>query len=352
MENIRRYDLDWLRIAGVFLVVIFHTMMIFILEPWAVVYIKADEYIHIFKYISSFIHIFHMPLMFIIAGMSVRFSIEKRTVKKFLQERFNKLFLPAVFGCIVLNPVMTYVYRISQGDKTGFLAYLSEYFTKNPGDLSGIEGGFTPAHFWFLIYLFVFSCMGLPLFLLWKKRRKFQYVNSKCILLFSIPLMLVSFVNLLDDKNPLPYFLDFLFGFYLISDDRYREELKKNRLIYAFTGVICGGIVIIMSEQVEKGVAQEILSGAFTQISSLAIIFALIGTGDIYWNRNSRVLRYLSAASFPVYVIHMLINTVVGFLVLRLAIPSLLKFFIILIVTVFLCLLVYELVRRIKNIKS
>lgn len=164
MQTERRYDLDWLRIAGVFLVVVFHTMMIFILEPWAVVYIKDREYIHIFKPISTFIHIFHMPFMFVIAGMAVKFSLQRRTPKRFLQERFHKLLLPAVFGCIFLNPIMTYLYRISQGDEKNFGEHVLRYFTQNPGDLSGIEGGFTPAHFWFLIFLFVFSCVGLPLF--------------------------------------------------------------------------------------------------------------------------------------------------------------------------------------------
>lgn len=149
MQTTRRYDLDWLRIMGVFLVVVFHTMMIFILEPWAIVYIKDSENIYFFKLISTFIHIFNMPLMFIIAGMSVKFSLQRRTPKKFLQERYYKLLLPAILGSCVLNPIMTYFYQISQGNEKGLKAHVIGYFTKNPGDLSGIEGGFTPAHFCF-----------------------------------------------------------------------------------------------------------------------------------------------------------------------------------------------------------
>jgi peptidoglycan/LPS O-acetylase OafA/YrhL len=52
MDKVRRYDLDWLRVFGVLLVIIFHSLMIFILEPWAVVYIKDTEYVHSFKVIS------------------------------------------------------------------------------------------------------------------------------------------------------------------------------------------------------------------------------------------------------------------------------------------------------------
>lgn len=341
MQSIRRYDLDWLRIAGVFLVIVFHTMMVFILEPWAVVYIKDREFIHAFKPVSSFIHIFHMPLMFVIAGMSVRFSIEKRTTKEFLQERFCKLFLPAVFGCIFLNPIMTYIYRISQGDKKNYVEHVVGYFTENPGDLSGIEGGFTPAHFWFLIYLFLFSCIGLPLFFYWKRKNRLLFVPAKCLLMFAIPLTIVSFINLLDDKNPFPYFLYFIFGYYLISNDKYREALKKDKFIYGFIGILCGYLAITIGEKT----AVTLL----TQIASLSIIFALIGLGDTYWNKNSKVLRYLSAASFPIYMIHMLLNTVIGFFVVKLPVPAMTKFFIILILTILGSLAVYECMRRIRE---
>lgn len=349
MQTTRRYDLDWLRIAGVFLVVVFHTMMIFVLEPWAVVYIKDREYIHVFKLISALIHIFHMPLMFVIAGMSVKFSLQKRTAKRFLQERFFKLFLPAVFGSIVLNPIMTYLYRISQGDAKGFMAHFIGYFTQNPGDLSGIEGGFTPAHFWFLIYLFLFSCIGLPLFLQEKKNLNLPLTNPFCLLLFSLPLAFVSLTNILDDKNPLPYFLDFVIGYYLICDDRYREALKRDKLGYAILGLICGCIVIVAGEQMDQVIAGKIFVAVLTQIASLSIIFAFLGIADTYWNKNSKLLQYLSAASFPIYIIHMLINTVIGFFVVRLSIPAPVKFLMILVLTVFCSLAVYECVRHVKK---
>lgn len=165
------------------------------------------------------------------------------------------------------------------------------------------------------------------------------------MLLFSIPLIVVSFINLLDDKNPLPYFLGFLFGFYLISDDRYRESLKENKIVYLLIGVVCGCIAIMIPEQSEKAVI------IISQISSIAIIMGLIGIGDTYWNQNSQILQYLSAACFPIYVIHMLLNTVIGFFIVRLSMPAIVKFWIILILTILGSLFVYECIRHIKQIR-
>lgn len=345
----RRYDLDWLRVAGVFLVVIFHTMMIFILEPWAVVYIKNTEYVYGFKPVSSFIHIFHMPLMFIIAGMSAKFSLRKRTAQKFLKERFFKLFLPAIFGCLILNPVMTYIYQISMGEKTTFVEHLVGYFTKNPGDLSGIDGGFTPAHFWFLIFLFLFSCLGLPYFLKGTQKPFLLLAKPYCLLLFSVPIALASLTNLLEDKNPIPYFFEFLMGYYLASDDSYREALKRDKFGYAMIGILCSCISIGVGELGENQVFGNVIPALVTQISSLSLVFALVGIGDSFWNKNCKALRYLSGACFPVYIIHMLVNTVVGFFIVQLSIPVVVKFALILLLTILLSLVIYEIIRLCKE---
>lgn len=350
MQTERRYDLDWLRVAGVFLVVVFHTMMIFILEPWAVVYIKDTEYVHGFKPVSSFIHIFHMPLMFVIAGMSVKFSLQRRTAEKFLKERFSKLLLPAIFGCIVLNPVMTYLYMVSSGGNLTFTEHLVGYFSKNPGDLSGIDGGFTPAHFWFLIFLFLFSCLGLPLFLRGKHKPVGFLAKPYGMLLFAIPIALASLTNILEDKNPITYFLEFLMGYYMMCDDRYREALKRDKVGYAIVGILCAVISISLGERLEQGMAGTVILALVTQVSSLSIIFALIGTGDSYWNKNCGVLKYLSGACFPIYIIHMLVNTVVGFFVVHLSIPAFVKFLIILVLTVLISIAVYECVQYGKKI--
>lgn len=37
-------------------------------------------------------------------------------------------------------------------------------------------------------------------------------------------------------------------------------------------------------------------------------------------------LAHLSAASFPIYMIHMLLNTVIGFFVVKLPVPAMIKF--------------------------
>lgn len=48
-----------------------------------------------------------MPLLFVLAGMSARYALEKRTVKEFVIQRIWKLLVPFVGGMIFLVPFQT-----------------------------------------------------------------------------------------------------------------------------------------------------------------------------------------------------------------------------------------------------
>lgn len=125
--------------------------------------------------------------------------------------------------------------------------------------------------------------------------------------------------------------------------------MKRDKLGYVFIGVICGCIVTMAEDQFDHGMIGTLLFAVLTQIVSLSIIFSLIGTGDTYWNKNSRLLQYLSSACFPIYIIHMLVNTVIGFFVVRFPIPAPVKFFMILILTFLFSFAVYECVSQLKK---
>lgn len=355
MDKIRRYDLDWLRVSGVLLVIIFHSLMIFILEPWAVVYIKDAEYIHFFKPISNLIHVFNMPLLFIVAGMAVSFSLRSRSSKQFMIERIKKLLLPAVLGCILMNPIMTYIYVVSKNRNINFFKYLVEYFTKNPGDLSGVNGGFTPAHLWFLIFLFIFSFVCLPLFIKLRKTEATAVLDKISTLLGKpyalmvtiIPIALGSAVDILDDKNPIVYLLMFFLGFMLMTSPRYQIALNRDKWGYLIMSVVFICISMLNGMGYSAWSLSWILYGLVERSASMITVFAALGLANCYINKKTGLLNYLSKASFTVYIIHMLINTLVGFFVVKLSIDPVIKFLLIVIGTCAFSIMGYELIRRI-----
>jgi|GEM_PF-453540 len=355
-QIIRRYDLDWLRTIGVLLVIPFHSLLMFNMNPGAIVYIKDTVNVKLFNILDRIIHSFHMPLLFVIAGMSVYFSLQCRTKTKYINERLIKLMIPALFGCIILNPVMTYIYLISKKENSSFLNHLLGFFTKNPGDFVGLTGAFTPAHLWFVIYLLIFSFVGLPFFIKISKG-DFNNLLFKLgdflekplrLILAAIPVTILSAINILGDKNPLVYFAVFFIGFLLATDDRYQKAINRDKWIYLILSMVFIYLKFNIPDTFEPGSPVWCIYGIFDTSTRLVSVFALLGLANKFINKNTRVLDYLSKASFPVYVIHMLINTMVGFCIIKLNIIPEIKYILIVLITFAACFLIYELIKRIE----
>ena len=99
-----------------------------------------------------------MPLLFVLAEISTKYALQKRTRKEYLIERVKRLFIPFLFGTIVFMPVMSYIadkFNCSYSEE--FLHY-AVFYTRYT-DLTGADGGFSVGQFWFLLYLFIASIL-------------------------------------------------------------------------------------------------------------------------------------------------------------------------------------------------
>lgn len=352
-QIIRRYDIDWLRVIAVLLLIPFHTMHIFILKPYSVVYIKNSTGISSFELITQFIYEFHMPLLFILAGASACLALRVRSVNQFIQERFKRLLIPAVTGILFLIPPMTYIYRISKGDDLSFFTHFKHFFTNNPADLSGLTGAFTPAHLWFIIFLFVFSLVGVPIFILLnkhgallKKLSKFL-TNRFFLLLFTIPIALAASTNILDDKNPLVYFLIFILGYILVTNEDYQKAINRDKTVYLILGIIFEIILQCYSNNFPAWSLIWISYELMRTANRLLWVFVILGFGNKYLDCPSKILSYLSKSSFPIYILHLPINTFVGYFIVKTNLGLSIKFFLIVLLTTLVSFTAYEVIRRI-----
>ena len=100
----RRYDLDWLRVLAVLLLVPFHTALIFSLDPGDIVYVKDVVESPVLKEMANLMWLWHMPLLFLIAGASVWFALQFRSAGRYLLERLTRLVIPTVFAITVPIP--------------------------------------------------------------------------------------------------------------------------------------------------------------------------------------------------------------------------------------------------------
>ena len=74
---------------------------------------------------------------------------------------FLRLFIPLVFGLLTFVPFTIY---IQHSDILSLQEGYAGFFHIDLNQLDGMNGTFTPAHLWFILFLFVFSLVGLPIF--------------------------------------------------------------------------------------------------------------------------------------------------------------------------------------------
>ncbi len=355
----RQYYIDWLRVGAMFLLIFYHTGRLFD-EPWHINNAVLNPAINIF---NRFLDIWHMPLFFILAGASVWFALGRRTPGEFVKERTLRLFVPLIFGMLVIVPPQVYFERVFDGDFTGsFLAWYPNTFHGIYSMDNPASGNLSWHHLWFLAYLFVFSLLLLPLFWYFRKENRKLLISRVAgflarpgaIFLLAIPLIIVNITlrpiygwgnqNLINDwANFLFYITIFFYGFWLVSDDRMLQVVRQNRY-----HALIVAIVLSLSMYL-SGIGILPLPGAvWLAVNAIACwcwLLAIIGIGSLLLNFTNRVLKYASEAVLPVYILHQTLIITIGFYVIQWNTGVAPKYFFIAIATLISSLAIYEVVK-------
>jgi hypothetical protein len=352
LSSERRYDLDWLRVLAVLLLIPFHVALIFVLDPNAVMYIKDVVNSRVLEVAVGFVHMWHMPMLFIISGSATHFALGFRSAREYIRERFLRLFIPLLFGVLSFVPFTTY---IQHSNILSFQEGYIGYFHFDLNQLDGLNGTFTPAHLWFILYLFVFSLIGLPLFLALRSGKGKGIIKALgtimqaplSLMAWSIPLTLAAALNILGDKNPPYYFLIFFYGFVLAGDVGFQQSIDKLTWVALAYGVFAAVInVMVPIQSYGEWTLQWMALGLMYEMGRWALTLAVLGLGHRFLNRTNNVLRYASEAAMPFYLLHMTFSVLTGYFAIQLDAPVAVKYPLIVLVATGLTLVAYELVRR------
>ena len=355
----RRYDLDWLRVFAVLLLVPFHSALVFNLDPNSIVYMKDVVQSDFLAQMAGFIHRWHMPLLFFIAGASTWLALGFRTSGQYLKERVLRLLVPFAFCLAVLIPPMTYVHLIDSVNPPTFWQHFAGFWTINPNELSGLGGTWTPAHLWFILYLFIFSATVLPLFLDWRRGRAQRFIETLAawstrpgviLIMPALALTLISAVQVLGDKNPFFYVAVFIFGGLLMTDPRFQHAIDRH-----LWAALLIGIAAVVTDYLAPSYRYPEWSwpwmalGIVYNLSRWVWVVAFLGAGHRVLNRTNKVLAYASEAAYPFYLLHLPIDTLVTYYVIKLEASIAVKYTLIVLVTIVLTLAAYEIfVKRVN----
>ncbi len=369
--NKRRNDLDWLRVFAVGLLIYFHTAAVFYQGSLGEFYVTNAAKSSVMNFFILGVHQWHMPLFFFLAGAATWFSLKKRSIPQYLNERVQRLLIPFIFGTLVFVPPQVYFHLLQQSRFEG------SYFKFYPQFFNGIRpnGNFEWAHLWFVVYLFVLSIVALPIITysnkvlneIWRSRLIQSLENNSAIFLLALPLSLVEaifrpkwlgFQNLYDDwANVLLYLLYFIYGYFLGANSHFEAMLDRASnwiLLSAIASMTFLAILWIRNAVPSQGYSVLYMSyQAFRGLNSWLWVLALLSLGQRYFRFRNSVLNYASEAAYPFYILHQTIIVAVAFYVVQLNAGITAKFLLISTVGLSLTLMIYELfVRRIPVLRS
>jgi surface polysaccharide O-acyltransferase-like enzyme len=162
----RRGDLDLLRALVVAGLVFFHSAVIFGPGEFPV---KAAREYPVAAVFIAFGATWGMPLLFVVSGMGIWYSLRSRSPWAFAQERLRRLLVPLVVGVLAIVPLQVYLGLRRAGDTSSYARFYRRWLdVRLSPDVPFVvqaarpDGVFQSGHLWFLVCLLAFSLLLLP----------------------------------------------------------------------------------------------------------------------------------------------------------------------------------------------
>jgi glucan biosynthesis protein C len=335
--SVRLHYLDTLRVLAVFMVFLFHATMPFTLARSEIA--NAEVSMAATVVFVVLLAPWGMPFFFLLAGAGAWFALKRRTARQYAYERFRRLFVPFLIGCVLFTPLqalLEWMFRVQAGTYDG--SYLQFFFVERFDGWNPTFFGWIGYHLWFLGYLFVDSLLLLPLFQ-WLKgeagRRAGSWLAGLCerrggILVFILPLLLVQLglrPYFPDERNWADFFyypLFFLAGYLFYSDERFLRAIRRDRWL-----VVAAGIASMLGllATVAFGEAEALMSTpgnpgfflfwAFAVVDAWCWSVVMLYVGMRFLDFSNAWTRYGQEAIVPFYLLHQPVIWAIAFYVVQ-----------------------------------
>ena len=337
-QRTRLHWIDWLRVAAIAGVFIYHTLRPFNTDDW---HVKNATTSGVLNGLTTFFASFGLAVLFLLAGAGVRFALRKRSWQTFLRERTARLMVPFVVGTLLLSPFQGLIEATHKGSAanpaTDLVGWWSAAITWATGR------GFSPSvfgigyHLWFLGFLFAISVIALPLCTwlmgdrggaaLHAVARRFGRRGASLVLV--VPIFALMWIGSAlgtaeHDWFEFAWYLGyFMIGFVLVSDDRFMAAVRRDlwpaaAVATVVTALIIAGIPAPLDTAGEHGMGPIDLAigGLFAALGwSLTLVVLNLGMRTPQLQRP--VSERLGDAVLPVYVIHQPVILAVAFFVVQ-----------------------------------
>ena len=301
-----------------------------------------------------------MPLLFLLAGISARYSLQKKSGKEWFKSRSRKLLIPATIGLFVFQWITGYfntqISSVAQGiDLTAGVPGIAKYIM---WAISGIWP------LWFIQLLWIFCLVLLIIRKLDAKDKFWNWcgkVNTLVIILLGILFWLGQKTLIIDLTNPLAglfnlykpffYIVPFLLWYFVFSHDEVQGKVKKLWIPLLAWAIISWAVLIITTWGQDNSGPQYLNSWLCCLYGRLSCL-ALMGWINARFDKINKFSNYMTRSNYGIYIVHYLVVASLGYMMKMYTQISPLAMYLILTVAVFtLSPLLYEILHRIPFIR-
>jgi len=328
---VRYHALDGLRAVMMLLGLVIHAAVSYMTLPaheevWRFRGVQTSAF---FDYVVFYIHVFRMPIFYVIAGFFAALLYLRRGPGGLARNRIYRVAVPFAVGWIILMPLTEAGFHFAIAAQQSTLANGWNAAVASLTSLSIFAD--TTLHLWFLYYLLMFYAFVLVAGPLLRAlpgvfRRTAKSAFGAALespfraLLFAIPTTLTLWpmpegnlqtsISFVPDLNTFAaYAVFFVFGWLLYER---RDELHTFQQ-YAWTQVILATFLVplnteaalraALSEGTDAGAhATAAISGA---VMVWLLVFGITGLFLRYFDRPSPVVRYIVDSSYWLYLLHL-----------------------------------------------
>lgn len=366
MVNEKRiHGLDALRAVAMLLGVLLHSAIAYKVKPhrnW----LHDSEYSSwVFDCLYFFVHSFRMALFFLIAGYFSRMLYYKIGEKEFIKHRWKRVGIPFIFAMIFILPFGVVPYNM----------YLFLYQNHLPVDVAFKKSliqifrynGLT--HFWFLYDLLIFY---VGIILLQRSRRfpavaavmnKFSVwwnkVNFKNVLLLIVAVIPIWLCLLpeeglfvITDTSIVPKRINnlFFYGYMVFLGWLFNKRtdifvhLSSKFNLFLWPGVVLSFFLFYI-DWINQSTYPSPMLLLMKFGSSLQVLLLVVGIMGLFlsiFKKENKTWKYVSDASYWVYLIHLSIVMTFQVLFLHSRIPGVIRFPLVLTLAVLLSFITYQ----------
>ena len=318
-------------------------------------YPELKQYQDIVMYI---LYPWFMPLLFILAGISARYALQKQSAKQWFNARTRKLLVPGTIALFVFHWMVGY-FNTAVASRTGIfdgVPLIGRYM------ICAVSG---TGPLWFVQVLWLLCIVLLIVRKIDSKDRFYNLcgkANTVVIILLGLlfwageqtmvkeprPESLDGLYNL---YKPLFYMVPFLMGYFVFSHDEVQERVKR-AWIPLLSAACAAGVVLIVTTFGQDNTSPQYLGSPLNCLYGWLACLGLMGWFNARFDRTGKFAGYMTRSSFGLYVVHYLVIASIGYMLKQYTQLPPVAMYVILTIAVFtLSPLLYEILHRIPFVR-